>query len=140
MVQQFFKYLGLVIALVGSLSYIVLNHSISKEMYFLCKGDYSQDASKSGGDLYFTWRTYSWFVHLWSDNDGDVFIETEDGYIDAYTDVKIVVGYRQLRLKDKYSTSPLDLKGQYNFPSKKLWLKSTPSGTFNGTCEETGER
>jgi hypothetical protein len=138
--KRFLKYLGLVIAVVGGFFYIVVNHSISEEIHFVCKGDYSQKESEHGGDLYFTWRKYKWFVDLWSESDGEIYLETGDGYLDFHSNVETVDSFRQLRMRDRYSTPPLVLTGQYNFPSKKLWLKSTPSGTFNGICEETGER
>jgi hypothetical protein len=129
------KKLIVVIVVVFVSILIIENYSIADERKFECKGEYSQKESKRLGNLFFTWHKFRWWVDLWSDSDGNIFVETEKGYTDFFPDVEEINGFRQLRMKDRHSTTPLKLKGQYNFPSKKLWMVS-PSGIFNGFCEE----
>ena len=74
--KRFLKYLGLVVAVVGGLFYIVSNHSIADETQIVCKGKfYSDGKALDEEEIYFKVLKYRWWGHLWGDSDGAVYVE-----------------------------------------------------------------
>jgi hypothetical protein len=79
--KRFLKYLGLVIVVVCVLFYIVANHSISGEHQIACKGSFYVGGKAIGEEeIFFKFRKYRWWVHLWSDSDGEVYGQSKDEF------------------------------------------------------------
>ena len=88
--KRFLKYLGLVIAVVGGLFYIVSNHSIADETQIVCKGNFYNDGKALDEEkIYFKILKYRWWTHLWGDSDGVVYVE-RNGILHFIHDIEIL--------------------------------------------------
>ena len=81
--KRFLKYLGLVIAVAAGLLYVAANHSIADERQISCKGQYFRNGEVvDEGEMFFKFVKFRWWVHLWADSDGNVYIEHKGGFIE----------------------------------------------------------
>jgi hypothetical protein len=101
--KRFLKYFGLVVVVVGGLMYISSNHSISDETQIVCKGSFYSDGKALGEKkIYFKFQKYRWWVHLWSDSDGEGFVEDKDGSLDNFSYLKILRGWGDIVFDRSY--------------------------------------
>ncbi len=130
--KRFLKYLGLVITIVAGLLYIVGNHSIADEYQISCKGQYFLKGEVvDEGEVFFKFQKYRWWVQLWSDSDGDGYVEYKDGYLDYLNDLEILRGWGDI-VFDKQGGGK---KGRYSAMSKNMrWVYGDQD--FEGKCAD----
>jgi hypothetical protein len=131
-VKRFLKYLGLVIAIAAGLFYVVANHSIADEYQIVCKGQYFLKGKViDEGKVFFKFQKFRWWVHLWSDSDGQGFVENKGGYIHHLSDLEILDGWGDI-VFDKYGGMK---KGRYSAMSKTMRYVYG-NQLFEGQCAE----
>jgi len=92
--KRLMKYLGLVIAIVLGLGYLVVNHSIADETKLVCKGKFfTGGKALDEEDIFFKFQKFRWWVHLWSDSDGVGFVELKGGILDNLENLEILRGW-----------------------------------------------
>ena len=90
-----------------------------------CNGTYESNNNQiSKGKLFLRINLYRFYVHLWSESDGNYFIEDMDGNL-SYGN----------KLRDDSTTSIylIDNDGMLSRTSGSLWIKSY-LGLFKGKC------
>jgi hypothetical protein len=114
--KRFLKYIGLAIAMLIGLGYLVANHSIADETKLICTGNFYKDGKASEQtQIFFKFQKYRWWVHLWGDSDGVGYIEY-DGLLDYLHDIEILDGWGDI-VFDKFGGSK---RGRYSAMSKTM--------------------
>jgi len=115
--KRFLKYLGLVIAVAAGLLYVVVNYSIEDEYQISCKGQYFQDGKVvDEGEVFFKFQKFRWWVHLWSDSEGDGYVENKGGSIAYLSDIEFLSGWGDI-VFDNYGGAK---KGRYSAMSRTM--------------------
>lgn len=125
-IMKLIKYLGALVVAALLLFVFVVNFS-SVESHFQCSGKISSEAGSYPTTIYMKLAEYRWWVGLWGDSDGALWIEIPNKVVEYYGHV-VEVG-DQLQIFN----SPKELKGNFSTLSKTLAI-STPVGFFDGTC------
>ena len=81
--------------------------------------------------LFFKFQKFRWWVHLWSDSDGQGFVENKGGYIHHLSDLEILDGWGDI-VFDKYGGMK---KGRYSAMSKTMRYVYG-NQLFEGQCAE----
>ena len=101
-----------------------------------CEGEIVTDEQTRSSTIFMSFDEYRWWVGLWSDSDGSLFVEMSAGGNYIYFDkLKELGGMQTWQIFKGYSEDPA-LYGQYSALSKTLLLR-TPLGLFEGTCTAT---
>ena len=124
------KYLGLVIVIVVGLLYLNKNHSEEVSL-IVCNGSFYSDGKPlEKEDIYFKFHKYRWWVHLWNDSDGRVYVD-RDGYIDVIFDIEVLSGWGDV-VFDKFGGAK---RGRYSAMSKTMrYVRGNQ--LFEGKCVE----
>ena len=123
------KFVGYFIVLVIALFVFVANFS-SVESRFSCSGEISHNGNTETSTIYIKLEEYRWWVGLWSDSDGNFFLEIPNTHVEYYSNVLDTGTQIQILGHQK------ELKGNFSKLSKTLAL-DTPFGFFDGTCRVT---
>lgn len=119
------KYFGILVVVALLLFVFVANFS-EIESRFQCSGEISSEGGSRPTTIYMKLKEYRWWVGLWSESDGNLWIETPRG-VDFYARI---IGYGdQLQISDFQN-----IKGHFSTLSKTLTI-STHVGMFEGTCK-----
>ena len=121
------KYFGAVVIAALLLFLFVVNFS-SVESRLQCSGEISSKGGSRPTTIYMKVAEYRWWVGLWGDSDGALWLEIPNELFEYYGHV-IEVG-DQLQIFD----SEKKIRGNYSTLSKTLTI-STPAGFFDGTCK-----
>jgi hypothetical protein len=125
--MKLIKYLGALIAAAVILLVFVANFS-AVETHFQCSGTITKHSNSQPETIYMKLQEYRWWVGLWSDSDGSVWLEVPNGSLEYFERV-IEVG-DQLQIYD-YQKNP---KGYFSSLSKTLAITTT-TWSFAGTCK-----
>lgn len=125
--MKLMKYLGALIVAALLLFVFVANFS-TVESRFQCSGEISSESDSQPATIYMRIEEYRWWVGLWSESDGSVWLEVPNRTFDYFGHV-IEVG-EQLQIFDSQKKP----KGHFSTLSKSLSI-STPAWSFNGTCK-----
>ena len=124
------KTAAIVIAIIGVLLYVVINHSVAQETKVVCNGSFfSKGQPLPKQDIYFKFQKYRWWVHLWGDSDGVVYVERSGGLLEVIHDIEIVDGWGDV-VFDKVSGVK---RGRYSAMSKTMRYVSGGM-LFEGKC------
>lgn len=119
------KYIGYLILSTVILYAFLVNFSI-KESEFKCIGEM---ANKQGQVIYFRLSEARWWVGLWSDSDGSVWIEYPNNWVNNFNDIARVGDIYQIYESNK-------INGTFSTLSNALQIKAYGSSYyFEGTCD-----
>lgn len=119
-------FVGFVVA-AALLFFFVANFS-AEESRFQCPGDLSSKSGLHHVTAYAKLQEYRWWVHLWSESDGNLWLEIPNESVEYYS--PLVKNGDKPHIYD----SAKAFKGMFSGLSKTLAL-STPVGFFDGTCK-----
>ena len=120
------KFIGyFILALVLLLS-IVVGYS-SVESRFECSGEMTFDSISKPSTIHIKLNEYRWWVNLWSESDGDFYLEIPNVLVKFYDRVIDLDPQIQILGHQK------EIKGNFSKLSKTLIL-DTSVGFFDGTC------
>ena len=120
------RYIGLLVLVALLLFVFVVNFSVV-ESRFECSGELSSDGSAIPATVYTRFEEYRWWVGLWSDSDGALWLEIPNQALDYFRRIAEVGD--QLQIFDAQNA----LKGNFSTLSNRLAL-NTPLGFFDGPC------
>lgn len=125
--MKMIKYLGAIVVAALLLFVFVANFS-SVETRFECTGETASQKGSQRTTVFVKLAKYRWWVGLWSDSSGHMWLEIPNNTFEYIENIK-EVGY-QLQLYDFKN----NIKGHFSTLSKTLALK-VDSGFFDGTCK-----
>jgi hypothetical protein len=106
---------------------IAIKYSIA-ETSFQCNGEISGESST----IFIKLGEYRWWVHLWSNSDGDLKLEIPNRYYDYYSPLTEIGDQLQIWDREKQ-------RGNFSKLSNALTL-DTATGVFKGTCTRMHDR
>lgn len=121
------KYLGGAALAVVLLFVFVVNFS-SVESRYQCVGTLTSAGNTKPATVYIKFAEYRWWVHLWSDSDGALWLEIPNQAYDYFGQVTRVGDTRHIA-----SQPNKGIGGLYSTLSGTLAL-DTSLGFFDGTC------
>jgi hypothetical protein len=107
----------------------ILIFVVVAESRYKCSGKVSSGGSSQPVTVYMKLEKYRWWVGLWSDSAGAVWLEIPNETVQYYEHT-VEVG-DQLQLFDSTKTP----KGYFSTLSKTMAVSIPVSGFFDGTCE-----
>lgn len=123
--MRIIKYIGALLGIVVLLFLIVVNFSVMPTNYE-CKGVIEYKEIKQPLTVYIALNEYRWWVNLWNESDGQLYLEFPNQFIWYYNDLNEVGKI--------YFIHDLKMKGSFSTLSNLLAL-DTPKGFFDGTCK-----
>jgi len=126
--MKLIKYFGAFVVIAILLFLSVASFS-SVESRYQCSREISSHDNYQPATIYMKLQEYRWWVSLWSDSDGSVWLEVPNITLEYFEHV-VEVG-DQLQIYD-YQKTP---KGYFSTLSKSLAV-TTPVWSFDGTCKE----
>lgn len=129
--MKLLKYLGALLVAAIGLFLIVVNFSAS-ETRFQCSGKISSHGNSQQATIYMKLHEYRWWVGLWGDSDGSVWLEVPNRTFEYFEHV-VEVG-DQLQIYD-YERN---IKGNFSSLSKTLFI-TTSVWSFDGTCKRVAK-
>ncbi|MDO8207750.1 MAG: hypothetical protein Q7T38_08025 [Gallionella sp.] len=126
--MKLLKYFGAFLVAALGLFLFVVNFS-AVETRFQCSGEISPQNNSQQATIFMKLHEYRWWVGLWSDSDGSVWVEVPNRTVEYFERV-IEVG-DQLQIYDYQR----NLKGYFSSLSKSLSIK-TAAWSFDGTCKK----
>jgi hypothetical protein len=127
-IMKLLKYLGAFLVAALGLFLFVVNFS-AVETRFQCSGEISSQNNRQQATIFMKLHEYMWWVGLWSDSDGSVWLEVPNRALEYFERV-VEVG-DQLQIYD-YQRNP---KGYFSSLSKTLAITSS-AWSFDGTCKK----
>lgn len=127
-IMKLLKYLGAFLVAAIGLFLFVVNFS-AVETRFQCSGEISSHGKSRQATIYMKLHEYRWWVGLWNDSDGSVWLEAPNSSLEYFERV-VEVG-DQLQIYD-YQKNP---KGHFSSLSKTLAI-ATSIWSFDGTCKK----
>ena len=125
--MKLIKFAGtLVVAALLLFLFVVYFSSV--ESRFQCSGDISSQGSSQPATIYMKLNEYRWWVGLWSDSDGSVWLEIPNRALEYFEHV-VEVG-DQLQIYEQKTP-----RGHFSTLSKNLAV-TTASWSFDGTCKK----
>ncbi len=125
--MKLLKYLGALLVAAIGLFLIAANFS-AVETRFQCSGEISSHDNSQQATIYMKLREYRWWVELWSDSDGSVWLEVPNRALEYFEHI-VEVG-DQLQIYDHQR----NLKGHFSSLSKTLAV-TTSVLSFDGICK-----
>jgi len=122
------------LAIFAVLLFVFLAKFSAVESRFECSGDISAEGVSHPTTIYMVLTEYRWWVGLWSDYDGNIWVELPDKTLHYYGNIeKILTNY--------HINDPISGRGTFSTLSKALDIK-TPYGFFDGKCKNisTGDK
>ena len=129
--MKLLKYLGALLVAAIGLFLIVVNFS-AVETLFQCSGEISSHGNSQQDTIYMKLHEYRWWVGLWGDSDGSVWLEVPNRNFQYFEHV-VEVG-DQLQIYD-YERN---IKGNFSSLSKTLFI-TTSVWSFDGTCKRVAK-
>jgi hypothetical protein len=126
--MKLLKYLGAFLAAALGLFLFVVNFS-AVETRFQCSGVVSSQSNSQHVAIFMKLHEYRWWVGLWGDSDGSVWLEVPNRTLEYFEHV-VEVG-DQLQIYDYQRNQ----KGNFSSLSKTLAI-TTSAWSFDGTCEK----
>ena len=114
--------------------YILVNYSaFTREL--TCNGHWKQvEQSKEVAEVAHVQLTeYRWWVHLWSESDGNVAVQTEKLPLASYISFVHKIGRGSLALFEFRDGKAENLRGGYREANGEMTVKFSDSLTFVGT-------
>ena len=127
--ERFFRLLLGGLAFAVALYLIAANFS-EVETKYSCVGELSASGDSEATTVYFALKEYRWWVSLWSDGKGSVFLEIPNRIV-RYFD-RIEGGEFEMQI---FITYPTELKGTFSKLSKTLAIDAG-IGFFEGKCSK----
>lgn len=126
--MKLLKYLGaFLIAAIGLFLFVVNFSAVEKR--FQCFGEISSQNTRQQATIFMKLHEYRWWVGLWSESDGSVWLEVPNRALEYFERV-VEVG-DQLQIYD-YQRNP---KGYFSSLSKTLAITAS-TWSFDGTCKK----
>lgn len=125
------KIFGL-LGIVTVLLYLIAANFSAVESRFECEGQIMAGSDPEPLEIYVKLQEYRWWVDLWSDSDGSMFIEVPNKSLEYISHIKRVGN--QLQLFDGHSAGDLSLKGNFSTLSRSMAIRVADAGFFDGTC------
>lgn len=125
--MKLMKYVG-ALAVAAILLFLFVANFSSVESRFQCSGEISSRGNSQRATVYMKLNNSRWWVGLWSDSDGDVWLEIPNSTLEYFEHV-VEVG-DQLQIYEQKSP-----RGYFSTLSKTLAV-TTSSWSFNGTCKK----
>lgn len=129
--MKLLKYLAALLLIVVATFVFVANFSAT-EARLACSGTIASGSGGKASQIFLKVHEYRWWVGLWSDSDGSIWLEIPNAAVDYYPHVKAVGDELQIREAAGF------LRGTLSKLSMTLML-STPRGMFEGTCKPASE-
>jgi hypothetical protein len=131
--QKILKILsGLTVAFVLLLVFVVTSSSV--ESRFECSGSATSDGNSQLLRLHMKLNEYRWWVGLWSDSDGDIWIEVSNQTFEYINHINEVGD--QLQLFDNDFRGKKEVRGHFSNLSKYLSVRIARIGFFDGICKK----
>ena len=121
-----------VVVIVAFLLFLLAANFSSVESRFQCDGAVESNGTSETGIVFMKVHRYRWWVGVWSDSDGAIWLERPGVTSDYFGEV-IEIG-DQLQF---YEGDNSLIRGAFSSLSKHL-LVMAPDLTFEGTCKEIG--
>lgn len=128
---RYFAYLVPVLIL----GYWFLVEYSSVETKYECKGSIANAEEKMPITVFTKIVQYRWWVGLWSDNNGNVWVEIPNKALEYYEQMEVVGDQRQIyNTISSDGTKAKKMAGNFSTLSRVLALKMS-LGFFDGKCE-----
>jgi hypothetical protein len=115
------------------IAYLFVTKFSINELKFKCSGQLTSDIDRQSKIVYIKLSLYRPWVHIWSNCNGDVYLEIPNELVQYYgclqQDDDHLYIYKDNSLKD--------LLGHFSLFSKALWIDLGPYGIFDGLCIST---
>jgi hypothetical protein len=123
------------VLLVGVLLYVLASYPPVKQE-LTCKGQWKD---KEGAEIAHVQLTgYRWWVHLWSESDGELKVQTEKLAGAFYLPFVRKTGEGSLALYEFRNTEDGEMRGGYRVANGELTIEFADSFVFIGTCAREG--
>lgn len=118
--------LALVVVLIGA--FLFLMNFSARETRFACVGEITEGSQPRQTTLFIRVEEYRWWVGLWSESQGSIWLEIPNTWVQYHPHVRVVGD--QLQIYEN-PTSP---RGSFSKLSRSLYI-ILPTGTFTGSCK-----
>ncbi len=128
------KIIAVAVLLVGVCFYVVANYSaVTQEL--TCKGYWKElGQNKEVAEVAHVRLTeYRWCVHLWSESDGNVEVQTEKFALAYYIPFVHKIGEGSLALYEFWKSKSAGFQGGYRAANGEITLKFSDDLVFVGT-------
>jgi hypothetical protein len=129
------KIIAVAVLLLGVCFYVVVNYSaLTQEL--TCKGYWKElGQNKEVAEVAHVRLTgYRWRVHLWSESDGSVEVQTEKFALANYIPFVRKINEDSLALYEFRKSKSADFQGGYRAANREVTLKFSDNLVFVGTC------
>ena len=117
--------------------FLVAANFSSIESRYECSGDVTNDGNRHPLTLYIKLTKYRWWVHLWSDSYGNLWIEAPSETIEYINHIRQVGD--QLQLFDDNLRGTKDMRGGFSTLSSYPSVKVAGLGFFDGSCKKISD-
>lgn len=117
--------------------FLVAANFSAVETRYVCSGDVTNDGIRHPLTLYIKLNKYRWWVHLWSDSYGDLWIEAPSETVEYLNHIRQVGD--QLQLFDDNLRGVKDMRGWFSTLSSYLSVKVVGLGFFDGSCKKISD-
>ena len=133
----------ILLALVISIFFVIKEFSLNTNLYE-CEGKYERNKTIENKKVFLKFEEFRWWVHLWSDKDGYVYIEIPNQEYNFFNQVESVGD--NIQITEQYQGRFI-FKGMFSRLSKSLLyareresLDGLPNiESFEGSCSIVGE-
>lgn len=115
-----------------ALLYLIAANFSAAESRFECNGHIASESNPEPLKIHVKLQEYRWWVGLWSDSDGSMFIEIPNQTLEYVSHIKQAGD--QLQLFDDPSSGDRSMKGSFSTLSHEIAVRVTDIGFFDGTC------
>jgi hypothetical protein len=120
---------GLLLGVAAVLYFVIVNFSVITTKYE-CRGTLMANGADGPVTAFFRLEDYRWWVHLWSDSDGALWLEMPQHGADYYSKIS-TEGKDSVVIQRK----PGEISGKFSRLSEHLWL-TTAYGLLEGDCSK----
>jgi hypothetical protein len=125
------------VAVVGFLILVFLINFSSVESRYECNGTVTNDGNSQPFTLFAKLSTFRWWVRLWSDSYGNLWIEVPSQTIEYFNHIRQVGD--QLQLLDDDLKGAREMRGNFSTLSKYLSVQVPGVGFFDGSCKRISD-
>lgn len=118
--------LALLTILIGG--FLVVANFSARETRFECGGETIENSQPAKTTLFIKVDEYRWWVRLWSESRGSIWLEAPNSWVEYYHHIRVVGDHLHI-YKD-----PTSFSGSFSKLSLSLSI-ALPTGTFTGTCK-----
>lgn len=121
--------MAVAILLIIIIIFVIIGKFSAIETKYECIGSFSKNSKVNQMTIYMKLQRYRWWVDLWSDSDGSIWIEGGPSTCEYFEKLKKIGDlYQIFDLKNKE-------RGTFSILSNSLYLEF-PGGTFTGQAKE----